>query len=153
MTPTVQQGGRNLSAAGRFFFALRHGEWIDGLSDCVYRRRHWSFASARFQHCLCAFAGHRFSVCNVIENVSGSIVMGILVAIFAFRTGIPHHWQLFLTTGILGGYTTFSTFSLVVALLYEWPDRPRGTLRPAVGRAFDRWAVREARAGPQSGLS
>jgi len=63
--------------------------------------------------------GTAFSVCNVIENVSGSIVMGILVAIFAFRTGIPHHWQLFLTTGILGGYTTFSTFSLVVALLYE----------------------------------
>ncbi|MGC1741463.1 MAG: CrcB family protein, partial [Pseudolabrys sp.] len=30
-----------------------------------------------------------------------------------------HHWQLFLTTGILGGYTTFSTFSLDVALLYE----------------------------------
>ena len=73
----------------------------------------------RFQHCLCAFAGHRFSVCKVIENVPGSIVMGILVAIFAFRTGIPHRWQLFLTTGILGGYTTFSTFSLVVALLYE----------------------------------
>jgi hypothetical protein len=44
---------------------------------------------------------------------------GILVAIFAFRTGIPHHWQLFLTTGILGGYTTFSTFSLDVAVLYE----------------------------------
>src|SRR5215467_11636124 len=63
--------------------------------------------------------GTAFSVCNVIENVSGSIVMGILVAIFAFRTGIPHRWQLFLTTGILGGYTTFSTFSLVVALLYE----------------------------------
>lgn len=46
--------------------------------------------------------------------------MGMLVATFAsFRSGIPHHWQLFLTTGILGGYTTFSTFSLDVALLYE----------------------------------
>jgi CrcB protein len=51
--------------------------------------------------------------------VSGSIVMGMLVATFAFRSGIPRHWQLFLTTGILGGYTTFSTFSLDVALLYE----------------------------------
>ena len=45
--------------------------------------------------------------------------MGMLVATFAFRSGSPHHWQLFLTTGILGGYTTFSTFSLDVALLYE----------------------------------
>ena len=45
--------------------------------------------------------------------------MGVLVALFAFRSGIPHHWQLFLTTGILGGYTTFSTFSLDVAVLYE----------------------------------
>src|SRR5262249_27660256 len=60
-----------------------------------------------------------FSSAALFENVSGSIVMGILVAIFAFRSGIPHHWQLFLTTGILGGYTTFSTFSLDVALLYE----------------------------------
>ena len=45
--------------------------------------------------------------------------MGMLVAYFAFKGGITQHWQLFLTTGILGGYTTFSTFSLDVALLYE----------------------------------
>jgi fluoride exporter len=63
--------------------------------------------------------GTAFPYATLFENVSGSIVMGILVAIFAFRSGIPHHWQLFLTTGILGGYTTFSTFSLDVALLYE----------------------------------
>ena len=119
MTPTVQQGGRNLSAAGRFFFALRHEEYIDGLPDCVYRRRHWGRASPRFQYPLCTIAGHRLSYATLFENVSGSIVMGLLVATFAFRSGIPHHWQLFLTTGILGGYTTFSTFSLDVALLYE----------------------------------
>src|SRR5262249_35724010 len=64
--------------------------------------------------------GNGFSYATLFENVSGSIIMGTLVAIFAFRTGIPHHWQLFLTTEILGGYTTFSTFSLDVALLYEW---------------------------------
>ena len=51
--------------------------------------------------------------------MTGSLVMGLLVAYFAFRSGIPQHWQLFLTTGILGGYTTFSTFSLDTALLYE----------------------------------
>jgi CrcB protein len=63
--------------------------------------------------------GTAFPYATLFENVSGSIVMGMLVAFFAFKSGIPHHWQLFLTTGILGGYTTFSTFSLDVALLYE----------------------------------
>ena len=63
--------------------------------------------------------GTAFPYATLFENVSGSIVMGMLVAYFAFKSGIPHHWQLFLTTGILGGYTTFSTFSLDVALLYE----------------------------------
>jgi len=63
--------------------------------------------------------GTAFPYATLFENVSGSIAMGALVALFAFRSGIPHHWQLFLTTGILGGYTTFSTFSLDVAVLYE----------------------------------
>jgi CrcB protein len=63
--------------------------------------------------------GTTFPYATLWENVSGSVVMGLLVAFFAFKSGIPQHWQLFLTTGILGGYTTFSTFSLDVALLYE----------------------------------
>ena len=63
--------------------------------------------------------GTAFPYATLFENVGGSIVMGVLVAWFAFRGGIPQHWQLFLTTGILGGYTTFSTFSLDTALLYE----------------------------------
>ncbi|HZP71314.1 MAG TPA: fluoride efflux transporter CrcB [Pseudolabrys sp.] len=64
-------------------------------------------------------AGTGFPYATLLENVSGSVAMGLLAAFFAFRTGVPQHWQLFLTTGILGGYTTFSTFSLDVALLYE----------------------------------
>jgi CrcB protein len=63
--------------------------------------------------------GTAFPYATLFENVTGSIAMGLLVALFAFRSGIPQHWQLFLTTGILGGYTTFSTFSLDVAVLYE----------------------------------
>jgi protein CrcB len=54
--------------------------------------------------------GTAFPYATLFENVSGSIVMGMLVATFAFRSGIPHHWQLFLTTGILGGYTTSRRF-------------------------------------------
>ena len=45
--------------------------------------------------------------------------MGLLVGYFAFGGSVPQHWRLFLTTGILGGYTTFSAFSLDTALLYE----------------------------------
>ena len=45
--------------------------------------------------------------------------MGLLAAYFAFKGDASQHWRLFLTTGILGGYTTFSAFSLDAALLYE----------------------------------
>ena len=55
----------------------------------------------------------------MFENVTGSLVMGLLVGWFALKGGLPQHWQLFLTTGMLGGYTTFSAFSLDAAVLYE----------------------------------
>jgi len=68
------------------------------------------------------FLGAAFPVATLIENVTGSLVMGALAGYFAFRGGVSQHWQLFLTTGILGGYTTFSAFSLDAALLYERGD-------------------------------
>ncbi|WP_399681994.1 CrcB family protein, partial [Xenophilus sp.] len=45
-------------------------------------------------------------------NVLGSFVMGLIVELLALRMGLPQNLRLFLTTGILGGFTTFSTFSL-----------------------------------------
>lgn len=64
--------------------------------------------------------GTRFPYGTLFINVSGSFVMGLIVAWLAFKTkGETQDWRLFLTTGILGGYTTFSTFSLETALLYE----------------------------------
>src|ERR1700730_7878256 len=68
------------------------------------------------------FPGWGFPIATLTVNVTGSIVMGVLAAIFAFKGGGPQHWRLFLTTGILGCYTTFSSFSLDVALLYERGD-------------------------------
>jgi CrcB protein len=56
---------------------------------------------------------------TLFENVTGSTVMGLLAAYFALRSGIPQPMRLFLTTGILGGYTTFSTFSLDTVLMWE----------------------------------
>lgn len=52
-------------------------------------------------------------------NIVGSFAMGVIAEYFALKSGLPQHWRLFLTTGVLGGFTTFSAFSLEVALLYE----------------------------------
>jgi fluoride exporter len=63
--------------------------------------------------------GMTFPFGTLTVNVTGSIVMGLLAGYFAFKGDASQHWRLFLTTGILGGYTTFSAFSLDAALLYE----------------------------------
>jgi len=63
--------------------------------------------------------GTAFPYYTLFENVAGSFLMGVLAGYFAFRGSASQHWQLFLTTGILGGFTTFSAFSLDAALLYE----------------------------------
>jgi CrcB protein len=63
--------------------------------------------------------GTSFPFHTLTVNITGSFVMGLVAGYFAFRGDAPQHWRLFLTTGILGGYTTFSAFSLDTALLYE----------------------------------
>ena len=64
--------------------------------------------------------GYAFPFGTLIVNVLGSFVMGLLVGFFAYRAGlVPQHMRLFLTTGILGGFTTFSAVSLDAALLFE----------------------------------
>ena len=52
-------------------------------------------------------------------NVVGSFAMGVVAEYFALKSGMSQPLRLFLTTGIIGGFTTFSTFSLETALLYE----------------------------------
>jgi CrcB protein len=63
--------------------------------------------------------GLGFPFGTLIVNIVGSFAMGLLAGYFAFRPGISQHMRLFLTTGILGGFTTFSAFSLDTALLVE----------------------------------
>jgi len=55
-------------------------------------------------------------------NISGCFIMGLIAGWFAFRGQASQSLRLFLTTGILGGYTTFSAFSLDAALLWERGD-------------------------------
>jgi CrcB protein len=63
--------------------------------------------------------GTEFPYGTLIINVTGSLVMGLIAGYLAFKGDASQHWRLFLMTGILGGYTTFSAFSLDAALLYE----------------------------------
>jgi len=63
--------------------------------------------------------GTAFPYHTLIINVTGSLVMGLIAGYFALKGDSSQSWRLFLTTGILGGYTTFSAFSLDAALLYE----------------------------------
>jgi len=65
------------------------------------------------------FIGSNFPIGTVAVNVAGSSIMGLLAAWFALKADPGQTWRLFLTTGILGGFTTFSTFSLDAALLWE----------------------------------
>ena len=63
--------------------------------------------------------GYGFPFGTLAVNIVGSFVMGLCAGYFAFRPGIDQHMRLFLTTGILGGFTTFSAFSLDTMLLIE----------------------------------
>ncbi|MCC6947095.1 MAG: fluoride efflux transporter CrcB [Bradyrhizobiaceae bacterium] len=64
--------------------------------------------------------GLNFPWGTMIVNIVGSFLIGVLAAWFAFKDGsMAQHARLFLTTGILGGFTTFSAFSLDFALLFE----------------------------------
>lgn len=66
---------------------------------------------------------------TLIVNIAGSIAMGLIAGWFAFKAGagLSQNARLFLITGILGGFTTFSAFSLDAVLLWE---------RNAAGLAF-----------------
>jgi CrcB protein len=68
-------------------------------------------------------AASNFPWATLTVNVVGSFAMGLLVGWFARHGSHGEGWRLLLAVGVLGGFTTFSSFSLEFALLVE-----RGTL-------------------------
>ncbi len=64
-------------------------------------------------------AGQGFPLATMIVNILGSFVMGALVAAMALSWNANQEVRLFLAVGLLGSFTTFSTFSLDVFTLYE----------------------------------
>ncbi len=71
--------------------------------------------------------GTTFPWSTLFVNVLGSLIMGFFIAWMTKRTGTPPELRLFIATGILGGFTTFSAFSLDLANMIE---------RGAMGSAF-----------------
>ncbi len=61
-------------------------------------------------------AGYPFGTLAV--NLVGGLLMGVLVGVLA-RNAAPEGWRLLLGVGVLGGFTTFSSFSLDVVTMAE----------------------------------
>ena len=61
---------------------------------------------------------HSFPLGTLFVNVMGSFLIGVITAYVIFRTGLQN-WRLFLVTGFLGGFTTFSSFSLATVRLMQ----------------------------------
>jgi len=64
---------------------------------------------------------------TLMVNIAGSLAMGLLIAWLARRSAGDAELRLLLATGFLGGFTTFSAFSLDAVSLYE-----RGALTAAI---------------------
>lgn len=56
---------------------------------------------------------------TLTTNVLGSFLMGAIIGYLAFKGEASQQWRLFLTTGLFGGFTTFSAFSLETVLFLE----------------------------------
>ena len=90
---------------------------------------------------------------TLAANLIGAFLMGIAMAVFVQYDSIPLVWRLALTTGFLGGLTTFSSFSAETVLLMERGEwLATGTIISAhvigslvltlIGYAFTHWLLR-----------
>jgi fluoride exporter len=66
--------------------------------------------------------GGGFPWWTLFVNVTGSFAMGVLIEAFALKFQASQDVRTFLMTGMLGGYTTFSAFSMDFAFLMQRHD-------------------------------
>ncbi|HSX76382.1 MAG TPA: fluoride efflux transporter CrcB [Shinella sp.] len=85
--------------------------------------------------------GTAFPAGTLAVNVLGCLVMGLVAGTFAFRGHLPQEMRLFLATGVLGGFTTFSAFSLDAALLWERGEMGLAALYVGASVVFSLLAV------------
>ncbi|WP_334128640.1 fluoride efflux transporter CrcB [Sneathiella sp.] len=70
-------------------------------------------------HLMLRLVGAGFPYSTLVVNILGSFLMGVLIELLALRISISPELRALLVTGFLGGYTTFSAFSLDAALMIE----------------------------------
>lgn len=75
-----------------------------------------------------ALAGRDFPYGTLTVNVLGSLLMGILYVLLVERLAFAVEWRAFLMIGVLGAFTTFSTFSIETLLLIESGDHIKALL-------------------------
>ena len=73
-------------------------------------------------HASLAYLGPNYPYGTLFVNIVGGLLMGVFIELFLVKGGGSQEFRLFLTTGILGGFTTFSAFSLDAALMWQRSD-------------------------------
>ncbi len=77
---------------------------------------------------LHALVGRTFPWGTLFVNVTGSFVMGLVYVLLIERVALGPEWRALLMVGLLGGYTTFSSFSIETLNLIESGDLLRAAV-------------------------
>ncbi len=77
-----------------------------------------------------------FPFLTLITNIAGAILIGFIVGIISDKENISKNYALFWKTGVCGGFTTFSTFSLEAYGLFDHKLYMQGTLYVIISVVF-----------------
>lgn len=76
-------------------------------------------------HAVYAWMGRAFPYGTLIVNVSGCLAMGVLYVLLVERLHLDAEWRAGILVGLLGAYTTFSSFTMETLALVEQGDKMR----------------------------